>query len=325
MKYFITGATGFIGSWIVHQLAKDKKNEITCYVRNLAKTTMLPQDSVSFIEGDITDSKAVRDAMVGTDMVIHAAGVVRHAVIRKKDLYDTNILGTRAVFNAAYELGIKKVVYIGSAGIYHPTRESTATIDSIVPTEHKNYYAHTKYVAHTIADEYSNKGLSVVEILPVSVYGEGSPLFAELFDFLLKYRIFTKQLASKRISLVHADDVAQLTVQATDEIDESRMFIASYRDVSLCDMIQLLEKRSGKRIHILPVPSICMWLFVRMLDLVSWVTRVHFYLNSQNYNFINGNMVASGVQTIEEFGWEQKDFDLHIARMVDWYLGQKNK
>jgi len=322
MKFFITGGTGFIGSRLVHQLARNPENEIVCLVRNLSRAAILPQESVSIIEGDITNPASYQKAMSGTDVLIHAAGVVRHSVSNRKELYRVNVDGTRAVFQSAFDHTVPKAVHIGSAGIYHPTGAHVPTVHSPIPKQHKNYYAHTKYLAHMIADEYTEKGMHVIQILPVSVYGPGSPLFGDLFDFLSRYRVFTKHLAKKRLSLVHADDVVALALEALATINKSGTFIASYRDVSLYDIITLFEKKSHQQIRIFPIPSFVTAASVMFLDMLSRVAGIHFYLNGEHYTFINGNMVVSGKETMRDMQWRPSDFETTFNEMIDWYLNQ---
>src|SRR5215211_6358985 len=124
--YFITGAQGCIGSWIVKALTErgdkavvfDRSNDsrrLSAIMENedLAK--------VRFITGDITDGEAVLSALSesGAQRVIHLAGL--QVPTCKADPINgafVNVIGTLNVFEAARKTSIKQIVYASSAAVY---------------------------------------------------------------------------------------------------------------------------------------------------------------------------------------------------------------
>ncbi|MCU0494945.1 MAG: NAD(P)H-binding protein, partial [Chloroflexaceae bacterium] len=73
MKYFITGATGFIGGRVAQQLIA-AGHEVVALVRNPTKAQGLARLGVQLAPGDITDKASMRGPMTGVDGVYHIAG-----------------------------------------------------------------------------------------------------------------------------------------------------------------------------------------------------------------------------------------------------------
>src|SRR5437588_13120155 len=124
--YFITGAQGCIGSWIVKALAErgdapvvfDRSDD-----RRRLEAIMQPQDldRVRFVSGDITDVSAVRSALEasGARRIIHLAGL--QVPTCKADPVAgafVNVIGTLNVFESAKAIGAERVVYASSAAVF---------------------------------------------------------------------------------------------------------------------------------------------------------------------------------------------------------------
>lgn len=178
-NYFITGAQGCIGSWIVKALAErgdspfvfDRSDD-----RRRLSAIMEPADleRVRFITGDITDATAVHSALLDSaaQRVIHLAGLQVPAC--KADPVTgalVNVVGTLTVFEAARATGVKQVVYASSAAVYG-MGEDGAPLDETAICEPATHYGVFKQAnegnAHVYFVDY---GLSSVGLRPLTVYG----------------------------------------------------------------------------------------------------------------------------------------------------------
>src|SRR6266704_5490957 len=124
--YFITGAQGCIGSWIVKALAERGDMSVVFDRSEDARrleTIMQPYDMerVRFIAGDITDVAAVRSALEssGARRIIHLAGLQVPSC--KSDPVAgafVNVIGTLNVFESAKAIGVERIVYASSAAVF---------------------------------------------------------------------------------------------------------------------------------------------------------------------------------------------------------------
>lgn len=130
MKVLITGGAGFIGSTLAKRLLA-QGHEVVAY-DNLSTglASNLPPEA-SLVQGDIEDAAALKAAMAGCDALAHLAAMVSVAlsVTEPGACHLTNVQGTQNAFQAAAQLGLKRVVYASSAAVYGarpelPKRES---------------------------------------------------------------------------------------------------------------------------------------------------------------------------------------------------------
>lgn len=179
--YFITGAQGFIGSWIVKALV-ERGDSVVVFDRSADArrlSAIMEADDVErvrFCAGDITDAAAVRAALLESSArrVIHLAGLQVPAC--KADPVKgalVNVVGTLNVFEAAREIGIERVVYASSAAVFGMS-ETDAPLDETVASEPTTHYGVFKLTNEGNARVYYlDHGLSSVGLRPLTVYGVG--------------------------------------------------------------------------------------------------------------------------------------------------------
>lgn len=179
--YFITGAHGFIGSWITKALLERGDTPVVFDLDNDQRRLGAIIDShmmarVRFVAGDVTDSRSVHNAIAesGARRVIHLAGLqvpTCKAEPAKGAL--VNVIGTLNVFEAAARQGLERVVYASSAAVFGATDNGTP-LDESAPCEPATHYGVFKRTNEGNARVYfQDTGLSTVGLRPLTVYGVG--------------------------------------------------------------------------------------------------------------------------------------------------------
>src|SRR5262249_19321437 len=108
MKYFVTGATGFVGGRVARQL-RAAGHEVVAVVRDPTRAAGLATEGVTLHEGDVTAKESMRAAMTGVDGVFHIAGWYKVGVRAGQERRageQINVAGTRNVLELMRELGI---------------------------------------------------------------------------------------------------------------------------------------------------------------------------------------------------------------------------
>ena len=177
--YFITGAQGCIGSWIVKALA-ERGNSIEVFDRSddarRLSAIMEPDDlsRVRFVTADITDAGAVLAAVRDSSAkrIIHLAGLQVPACQADPAVGAlVNVVGTLNVFEAARASGVERVVYASSAAVFGMS-EDDQPLDEDAVCEPSTHYGVFKRTNEGNARVYFlSHGLSSVGLRPLTVYG----------------------------------------------------------------------------------------------------------------------------------------------------------
>src|SRR5438128_1414019 len=177
--YFITGAQGCIGSWIVKALAERGDTPVvfdrSSDTRRLSAIIEDPDlERVRFVTGDVTDAAAVLAALNDSTArrVIHLAGLQVPACQADPALGAlVNVVGTLNVFEAARTFGVERVVYASSAAVFG-MNEDDAPLDETADCDPSTHYGVFKRTNEGNARVYFlDHGLSSVGLRPLTVYG----------------------------------------------------------------------------------------------------------------------------------------------------------
>ena len=268
MKVFITGASGFIGSYLVKELA-ERGDEIVCLTRDLRRMSLKTRDNVNYVEGDITKPNSFEKFFENVEVIYHLAGYVKHKPYSARVAYDINVIGTKNIYDLAKKYAVKKILYLSSAGIYHPTQNIIANEDTPLSKKFINTYAYSKYLGYIETQKYVQEGVNIISILPASVYGDGSPLFVDLLNFLVNKRIFFKTLLDKRLSMVYVDDVVQAILVAEKKSDFGETYLLSNANLEMAELLKIIEDFFDIRLYKLNVPEFFISTAITSFDLVS--------------------------------------------------------
>src|ERR1019366_2880929 len=113
MKVFLTGSTGFVGSHVAQAYAAEGA-ELRLLTRATSKLAAIEGLTADIVVGDLRQPEALRTALRGCDALVHVAADYRLWVRDPKEMYASNVDGTRELLRIAREEGVAKVVYTSS-------------------------------------------------------------------------------------------------------------------------------------------------------------------------------------------------------------------
>lgn len=246
MKYFITGATGFVGGVLARQL-RAAGHEVHATIRDPRKATELQSLGVQLFEGDVTDRESMRAPMQGVDGVFHVAGWYKVGVRDKTPGEKVNIQGTRNVLTLMRELRIPKGVYTSTLAVNSDTHGQVVDESYRFTGRHLTEYDRTKAEAHRIAQELSAQGLPLVIVMPGGIYGPGdtSVLRKNLIDFLNEK--IPALPAQAGICWAHVDDTAHAHILAMEKGVPGETYIIAGEPCTFVEAFQLASHITGKR------------------------------------------------------------------------------
>lgn len=242
MKYFVTGATGFVGSHVARQLV-EQGHEVVVSVRTPAKAKELAQLRVTITQGDVTDKESMRAAMQGVDGVFHIAGWYKIGVRDKSEGSSINIQGTRNVLELMKELGIKKGVYTSTLAINSDTHGVLVDESYHFHGKHLSEYDRTKWVAHyEVAEPMMADGLPLVIVMPGLIYGPGDTSMVRTTFIQYLQRKLPVLPAKTAYSWAHVEDIARGHILAMELGKVGESYIIAGPTHTLVEGMHLAQK-----------------------------------------------------------------------------------
>jgi nucleoside-diphosphate-sugar epimerase len=215
-RYFVTGATGFLGSELAKQLIS-RGHKVVALVRTPEKARVLQTLGAEIHQGDITDRRSLREPMTGVDGIFHVAAWYKVGVVEPA-AEAINVGGTRNVLETMRELGVPRGVYTSTVAVFSDTR-------GLVPDEyyrfsgpHLSLYDRTKWMAHyEVALPMMAAGLPLTIVMPGVIYGPGDtgPFHAALIDLLKQRLPITPSVTA--FCWAHVEDTARAHILAMEK------------------------------------------------------------------------------------------------------------
>ena len=160
MKLLVTGGAGFIGSNFARRTLERTDDSVTVYdaltyAGNLDNLRDLDENSrYAFVQGDICDRDALRQAMAGHDAVVHFAAEshVDRSIVSPDDFVRTNCDGTNVVCDIARQVGVERLIHISTDEVYGSITEGSFTEQD--PLTPRSPYSASKAGSDLIALSY---------------------------------------------------------------------------------------------------------------------------------------------------------------------------
>ena len=243
----LTGGTGIVGNAIATELVR-RGRRVRALVRSLERGRALLPSEVEVVQGDVTDTPSVAQAIAGCDVVYHAAGLPEQWFADPGTFARVNLGGTRIVADAARAAGVARFVYTSTIDVFAcipgvPFDEGTIAIDP-KPT----HYERSKQDADRYVSDLVEAGFPAVFLHPSAVYGPvpaASPGLNQLVGDLARGKI--PMLLPGGMPVVYAADVATGHVLAESAPPGSR-FILSESYCTLVDIAAAVAERTGAKI-----------------------------------------------------------------------------
>jgi len=254
MRYFVTGATGFIGGHLARELVK-RGHQVSAIVRTPDKANDLRALGIEIHKGDITDRASLVEPMRGADGVFHVAAWYKVGAKDKHVAEEINVEGTRNVLEVMRDLKIPKGVYTSTVAVYSDTHGEAVNESYFYEGEHLSEYDRTKWLAHyRVAMPMMRDGLPLVIVLPGVVYGKDDP--SGLGNAMRSYLQGKLPMLPQKTAFAwaHVDDVVQGHILAMERGTIGESYIIAGEVKTYIEAMKLAEKISGVPLTRLSAP-----------------------------------------------------------------------
>ena len=227
----ITGASGFIGSFIVEEALR-RNFEVWAAVRKSSSHQFLTDERIHFIELNLSSEEALRQQLAGHrfDYVIHAAGVTK--CLDKQDFFRINTEGTKHLVRAllALQMPLRRFVYISSLSIMGAIREQQPyeeIRESDTPRPN-TAYGESKLQAEQWLD---TQPIPYIILRPTGVYGPRERDYFMMVKSIQAHTDFAVGFRQQDITFVYVTDVVQAVFLALEKGQTGRRYFLSDGEV----------------------------------------------------------------------------------------------
>jgi dihydroflavonol-4-reductase len=247
---FLTGATGFIGSYILAELVREG-HTVRALQRQRPVPAHLPREiteQVEWVSGDILDVTLLNEQLRGCDRIIHAAALISFDPDDRKKLFKLNIEGTANLVNAALENNIPDFIYISSVGALGKSN-SPAPVNEEKKWEisgQETNYAISKYHAEMEVWRGMGEGLRPLIVNPSTVLGYGDWNLGSCAIFKSVHREFPWYVKGQN-GFVDVEDLAVAVVQLMNGTVRNERFIVSAENWNFRDLFNCIADGFNKR------------------------------------------------------------------------------
>jgi nucleoside-diphosphate-sugar epimerase len=318
LRYFITGATGFVGGRIARQL-RAAGHDVVAVVRSPAKAADLQALGVTLAAGDVTDKQSMAAAMQGVDGVFHVAGWYKVGAGRRAGAEGQaiNVDGTRNVLALMEELAIPRGVYTSTLAINSDTHGKLVDESYRFRGEHLSAYDRTKAAAHAVAEQFIARGLPLVVLMPGLIYGPGdtSSVRTTLVQYLQRKLPAIPQRTA--YSWAHVDDIAAVHIQALAQSKAEETYMVAGPAHTLVEALQMAQEITG-----IPAPaSLPPALFgamARLAALAEPLVKLPDLYTSEGLRVLAGvTYIGDAAKASAELGWRPRPLREGLAETLE--------
>ena len=308
----VTGGSGYFGSLLVSRLLEQNEN--------VRVFDVSPPDDlrVTYVPGDIRDAAAVHRACAGVDTVFHCVAQV--PVAKDRDLFwSVNRDGTQNLLRAAFETGVRKVVYISSSAVFGVPRRLPITEETRPrPVEP---YGTAKYAGEVLCREAADAGLDVTIVRPRTIMGHGRlGIMQLLFEWIREGRnVFVLGRGDNRYQFVHAEDLAEACVRAARRPGPAVYNIGAEGFGTMRETLESLITHAGTGSRVRSLPRRLATFAMRLTGTLGMTPLAPYHW------LVYGRDVYFDVSRAKrELGWQPRwGYADMFAQSYQWYLGHR--
>lgn len=337
MKILITGASGFIGSFIVEEALR-RGFETWAAVRGSSSRQFLTDNRINFIELNLSSEELLTEQLRGLqfDYVVHAAGVTK--CLDKQDFHRINTEGTQHLVRVlmALQMRIKRFVYISSLSIMGAIREQQPYTEIRESDEAKpnTAYGRSKLEAEQWLCllneklEMRNEELFPFVILrPTGVYGPRERDYFMMAKSIQSHTDFAVGYKQQDITFVYVTDVVQAVFLACEKgVTGRRYFLSDGEVYQSSTFSNLIRKELGNPWWIrITAPTWVLRVVTFVGEYVGRLTGKVTALNNDKYNIMRQRNWRCDIEPArKELGYEPKvKLEEGVRRSIKWYKDNK--
>ena len=319
MKIAITGSTGHIAASLIPLLVqKGHSVRALVYEQNPA----FDLSAIEIVKGNITKPSSLDAFVAGCEVVIHCAAKISINSNNDPSVYETNVAGTKNIFNASKEAGIRRFIYISSIHAYEQ-RPSGELLN-----EESNYcadsaagYDRSKRDAEKFVLQQASAKMEVVVLNPTGVVGPPDYRVSLMGQAIMDiYNKKVPSLIKGGFNFCDVRDVANGIMQAITKGKSGQSYFLSGKWISLADLHKMIMHIKADQKWLPVLPGWAAYAGLPFIRLIAGIKKQQpLYTRESLDALIHGNKNVSNLKASQELCYTCRPISETITDAINWY------
>jgi len=258
MTTLVTGAAGFLGSHVARQLVA-RGDSVRVLMRSSSSNRAISDLSLEYVTGDLRDVASLERAVRGVDRVFHVAADYRLWAKKPKDIYDSNVGGTRNLLVAAKQAGVSQLIFTSTVATIAvdrpaanglPNESTDAKLEEMI-----GHYKRSKWMAEQEVLREAKEGAPIVVAMPTTPVGpwdwKPTPTGKIVLDFLNGKM---PGYVDTGLNFVGVEDCAAGHLLVSEKGKAGERYLLGAENLTLKGVLDLLAEITGLRAPTMKIP-----------------------------------------------------------------------
>jgi dihydroflavonol-4-reductase len=321
MRVFITGADGILGNNLVRMLL-DNGHEVSVFIETGKRARFLEELPIRMSYGCILNYHELKRAMEGSGVVIHAAAITDTVPPQHPKYRKINIEGTLNILAAVKELGIRRLIHVGTANSFGAGDERDPG-DETCPFRAARYgldYIATKKVAQDeVLRAVAEDGVDAVVVNPTFMIGpwDSKPSSGKMILAICSGKLPGYPKGGR--NFVHVRDVAQGIISAIDKGQIGSCYILGNENLSYRDAFRKMAVAMGVKTPWFKIPRPMALAYGRLVPVAAALFRFKPSVNYPMARISTEKHYYTSDKAVRELGMPQTPLSIAIEEAVAWF------
>jgi dihydroflavonol-4-reductase len=320
-KVFITGASGFVGSAVARELAR-QGFALRALVRAGSPRANLDGLDAEIVEGDMRDRRAVFAAAKGARYVFHVAADYRLWAPNPGEIMQANVEGTKVVMEAAKAANVERIVYTSSVATLKLPGNGTPADEKTPLSEDEaiGAYKRSKVAAERLVERMVQEGLPAVIVNPSTPVGSRDRRPTPTGRMIVEAAAGRMPaFVDTGLNLVHVDDVAAGHLAALERGRVGERYILGGENMPLAELLGAIARLTGRSPPRVRLPRAPLYPLAFLAELAAQFTKREPLLTLDGLQMSKQLMFFTSAKAERELGYQARPAEEGICEAIDWF------
>ena len=321
MTTLVTGASGFLGSHVTRELVS-RGEDVRVLMRPSSTNRAVGDLSLEYVTGDLRDPASLERAVAGVQYVFHVAADYRLWAKKSREIYDSNVGGTKNLLAAAKRAGVEKFIYTSTVATIAvdrpelPNESTQARLEEMV-----GHYKRSKWMAEQEVLKAGKEGLPVVIAMPTTPVGPGdwkpTPTGKIILDFLNGKM---PGYVETGLNFVGAEECAAGHLLVAEKGKVGERYLLGAENLTLKQLLDTLSKITGLAAPKLQIPHGVALGVAYMSTAFSRLIGREPQIPVEGVKIAKHMMFVNCEKSQRELGFKPGSVAAALERAVRWYV-----